>query len=255
MELFWFKKYNLLIFDEIDSTNSEAIRLAKSAVTGNFLIWAKSQKAGRGRYGREWHSPIGNLYMSLLLDEDIDIINQAQLSFVTSIAVYETIEFLAQNHNRQLDIQLKWPNDVLINGKKIAGILLESIRVGGKSYLIIGLGINIANSPKNIEKPATSLLAQGLDTQSVDEVLNIFVNSFDKHFVDWNQSGFTKTRLSWLEKAANLGKIITIDDGRNKISGKFNDIDSVGNIRIILDTGEVKSLSTGEVFFGKINER
>lgn len=259
MYLSWLKKYNLLIFDEIDSTNSEAIRIAKTGPEGNFIIWAKSQTAGRGRYGKNWQSEAGNLYVSLLLNNIIKPGLQPQLSFVTAIALYETIAHLAKGKSLHINLGLKWPNDVLINDKKVAGILLESINLNERNFLIIGVGVNIKVSPNNIEQPTTSLKKEGITTDEPDKLLNLFMNYFEKHFLEWKDKSFIKTRLSWLKRASKLNKIITIDDGKTRISGEFKDIDFNGNLSIRIGSGQIYNFSAGEVFFGekaseKLNE-
>ncbi|WPY00245.1 Bifunctional ligase/repressor BirA [Candidatus Trichorickettsia mobilis] len=250
MHLPWLKKYNLLIFDEIDSTNSEAIRLAKAGVTGNFVIWAQSQTAGRGKYSKKWYSEPGNFYASILLEKNIPIEIQPQLSFVTALAVYDTVIAIAKSANLTLTIGLKWPNDVLVDSKKIAGILLESIKLSNSGYLIIGVGINLRSNPLDIDQPATNLFNFGIDQVGSDQTLHLFISFFEKYFSMWQQQGFMPIRQLWLKKANKLNKVITIDDGKNRISGRFQDIDLTGNIRIKLACGQIYSLSAGEVFFG-----
>lgn len=251
MSLSWLKKYNLVIFEKIDSTNSEAIRLAKAGVSGDYIIWSESQTAGRGRAGRSWSSESGNLYFSLLLDRGITLEKQPQLSFVVAVALYDTIDFLAKKDKIPLPLGLKWPNDLLVNNKKLAGMLLESLTLYGKNYLIIGLGVNVKLTPKDIDKPVTSLVEEGVYILDNSTLLDTFMNYFQKYFAIWRNKGFMRIRESWLAKAYNLNEMVVIDDGKNKISGEFKDIDANGNIRIKLADGRVQSLSTGEVFFGK----
>lgn len=252
MYLPWLRSYNLLILDEIDSTNSEAVRLAKTGIAGNFVILASSQTMGRGRHGKHWYSEPGNLYVSLLLDKNIIVGKQPQLSFVTALAVYETIEYLAKKSKVKLDIKLKWPNDVLINSGKVAGILLESINLGQKNYLIIGLGINIKTNPQNIDQLSTNLTTEGgIAGENLIGVLNIFMHHFEQHFLDWQHQGFIKVRLNWLKRAYKLKELITIDDGSTRISGIFQDIDVTGAMMVRDNYGLVHTLSVGEVFFNR----
>lgn len=250
MNLSWLKKYNLLIFDEIDSTNSEAMRLAKSGVSGNFIIWAQSQVAGRGRSGKNWQSKPGNFYVSLLLSHNIEPEVQPELSFITALAVFDTIDFFAKKEPLHLNLSVKWPNDLMIGHKKVAGILLESVNIAGNHYLIIGIGINIKNSPQNIDKPTTSLLEQELYSADAGRVLDIFIRQFDRYLAQWQNKGFAKTRQEWLKHAYKLNEVVIVDDGKNRISGKFKDIDMKGGMVIQLPSGQMCSLSAGEVFFG-----
>ena len=249
MYLPWLRNYNFLIFEKIDSTNSEAVRLVKSGISGNFVILASSQTMGRGRRGKQWCSAAGNLYVSLLLDKNILIEKQPQLSFVTALAAYETIKYLAKKSKIILDIKLKWPNDILINGKKVAGILLESLNFEQKNYLIIGLGINIKASPQNIDQLTTNLTMEGIAEGNLIELLNIFMHYFEQYFLDWHHQGFSKFRHNWLKKAYKLKKQITIDNGRTRVSGIFQDLDFDGSIIVKDNYGLVHNLSAGEVFF------
>lgn len=177
----WLNKYNLVTFEEIDSTNLEAKRIAKTNYLEDFVIWSKSQLAGRGKDNRKWESGSGNLLLTILLNRNIDIKQQPLISFVAAIAVSETLTQLGRDSNIILDIKFKWPNDVLVNNRKIAGILLESFNIDGVNPLIIGVGININNFPDNIDQLATSLVNEGLDTQDTKHVLNILMTNFDKY--------------------------------------------------------------------------
>lgn len=246
MYLPWLKNYNLLIFDEIDSTNSEAIRLARSGLSGNFIIWAKSQSAGRGRYGKTWVSDPGNFFISLLLDDEITISRQPQISFISALALYEAINIIAKQKGGFVDLLFKWPNDLLIKGEKAAGILLESVTISGKNYLIIGIGVNIDTKP-NINIPVTTLAENGLEIDNQGHLLNYFMGYFDKYLAEWKKKGFVKFRKNWLKKAYRLNDVITIDDGNNRVSGIFNDIDFAGSIRIKLACGQIFTLSAGEI--------
>lgn len=166
MRLAWLKKYSLLMFNQVDSTNTEALILAKSGVIGNFVIWAREQTGGRGRQGKHWESLTGNLHFSILLENPSSLSDCPQLSFVAANAVLDAIRMLALDKKLDLNLKLKWPNDVLINGKKVAGILLEAINIYGKSYVVVGIGVNVASYPENVDKPATSLHKEGVNNIS-----------------------------------------------------------------------------------------
>ena len=246
MYLPWLKKYNLLTFDKIDSTNSEAIRLVKAGVRGDHIIWASSQSLGRGTHGRHWTSEYGNLYLSLLLDRNIITETLPQLSFVAALALRSTIAQIAGKEKQKL-IGLKWPNDVLYDGKKIGGILLESIKVKAQNYLIIGVGVNILNCPTNLDRPVTSLLAEGIVVKKYGQELNIFMHHFDKFFDKWQNKGFGAIRKEWLSGAEYLHKTVCINDGNNNITGIFKTISKDGTIVIKLASGERINISSGEV--------
>lgn len=250
--LAWLKKYNLLRFDEIDGTNAEALRLARAGVTGNYIIWAGSQTDGRGKNGKYWHSESGNLFVSLLIsdigDEKIPFLPEASL--VAALAVQSTVAWISRKNGRKsLDVKLKWPNDVMVGDKKIAGILIESVTFKGINYLIVGVGINNKNSPSGLEKPPTSLAEEGVVIGDESEILSLFVNFFRKYFSIWYQKGMMNIRRRWISHAYKLGKTITVDDGAERISGEFTDLDLQGNIQLTLSDGRIVSLSCGEVFF------
>ncbi len=241
----WLKKYSLLAFDEIDSTNSEALRLIKAGVKGNFVIWSKAQTKGRGRAGKTWHSELGNLYLSLLLSENIAPAQQPQLSFVAAAAVCDAITSLSPD----LPLKIKWPNDLLIDDKKIAGILVESINFSNHYYVVIGVGVNLAFTPQQVDKPASSLAEHCVRFNEPAYMLNILMLYIEKWLSCWRGKGFMKVRKYWLQRAYMLGKIVNIDDGRGKISGVFYDIDEFGNMRILLNDNQLRCISAGEALF------
>lgn len=246
MQLKWFDYYNLLIFEELDSTNLEARRLVQAGVAGNFVIWAERQTHGKGRQGRTWISLPDNLYVSIILDSSAFSDRQAEMCFVTGLAVYDAVQ-AASLH--KLDMALKWPNDLMIGSSKVSGILLESIKIDNRHHLIIGIGINIANHPSDLEKPATSMRNTGIQDVDVGKMLDLTMSSFEYYRSLWMRKGFDLIRESWLQKVYNPSEIMTVSDGTVKISGVFQDIDSHGAIRLKSSSGMVYTLSTGEVLF------
>lgn len=248
MDLNWLEHYNLLTFESVDSTNTEALRLAKKEVRGDFVILAREQTGGRGQRGREWTSIDSNLHASILLDSVSEIKTYPQLSFVIANAMYDSIQSLATKHNKSLNIELKWPNDVLINGKKVSGILLESINFQGNTSIVIGFGVNIAETPAALEDIATSLREEGIELNGSEDFLNILMNNFDALYREWiSDQSFIKTRRNWMQHAYNLGKAVTLDDGMRRVSGVFKDIDLDGSIRLQLSSGELCSFASGTV--------
>jgi BirA family transcriptional regulator, biotin operon repressor / biotin---[acetyl-CoA-carboxylase] ligase len=251
LSLKWLKEYNLIIYEDIDSTNSEALRLAKAGVDGNFVIWAQNQTQGRGRNGRQWESVKNNLFTSILLSPDCKLESLSQLSFVTALAVHDAIASILKKNKITAELNLKWPNDVLVNGSKIAGILLESINVKSfqRNYLVVGIGVNINTAPQIEGRSITCLkdiLGQELEA---GYVFNKVLAYFDLYYKKWQQEGFINIRKQWLKRAHNINNVITIDSGHNRVSGIFKDIDFNGAIRIKLACGRIYSLHAGEVFF------
>ena len=154
--------YHLLSFDALDSTNEEAKRLARGGGCRGAVIWAKKQSEGKGRMGRSWVSSEGNLFVSVLLQPEKPLKEFAQLSFVTAVAVIESLEaLLAEGHA----LQCKWPNDILLNGRKLGGILLESFQTGEGSqpWVVVGVGVNVDSYPPRTEFPATCLKEAGVE--------------------------------------------------------------------------------------------
>lgn len=245
----WLSKFHLLLLDEVDSTNSEAQRIALSDRSPSYLvITSKKQTNGRGRSGRTWESPHGNLYMSVIVPKTATLDEMSQLTFVSSLALENAISSLFHSEGMNTKIELKWPNDVMINDKKVAGILLES---AGKNmeYIVIGVGVNISKAPEIKDKPSTSLQAEGLTKLESTEMLNRFMSNFLKLYQTWLSEEFRGIREKWLKKARNIGKIISVDSGGTRISGKFMDIDFKGQLRVQVASGQIHSINTGEVVF------
>lgn len=247
MQINWLKRYNWLEFEEIDSTNSEALRMARSSIDSDILITAKRQTGGRGTKGRHWVSPEGNLYLSILLRVKFDASKNIQLSFVAANAVADAVDYLSEISNARIDIALKWPNDILIKGKKLAGILLESIKINEQNYVVIGIGININNAPK-VDIENICLKDLGISINDSNKILNVFMNRFEQAYEAWiAHDSFVPTRQKWLTRAHNLQKKITISDGQEEISGIFKDIDLNGAMRLEMPDGSLKTIFSGYV--------
>lgn len=243
----WLNRYTLIVLEEIDSTNSEACRIAKSKVQGNYVILSKRQLSGRGTKKRKWCSLEGNVHTSILIQTHFDIKKNLQLPFLVANVVFETIYHFAKEHSIQLNIQLKWPNDVLINNKKVAGILLESLLTHNKSYIIIGIGVNIEEVP-NIDAAVTCTKEWGICIESPSYFLYILMTKFDTMYNQWIvDNNFVVTRQNWIRHAYNLNKPITVDDGCSKISGVFKDISLDGTLRLEVNSGEYCNIFAGEV--------
>ena len=248
--------YDLQRLPEIDSTSSEAFRQIAEGVRGPKWIWADRQIAGRGRRGREWVSQAGNLFCTLILPVDKPIAEASKLSFVASLAAADTVQQYAAN----LNVQVKWPNDVLLCDKKIVGILLESnsTDLAGEEGVIltIGIGINLVSHPENVETEATSLKSQGIDPPSTADVLSTLSECFENWFKEWRSNGFGKIRQRWLDKAKGLGGEIVVRLPQETLNGVFHDLDPSGALVLREAEGGVKLINAGEVFFaaGKTDE-
>jgi BirA family biotin operon repressor/biotin-[acetyl-CoA-carboxylase] ligase len=247
MYLKWLRAYQLLIIDEVDSTNSEAKRIAcAGGVPDHMVIWAKKQLSGKGRYGRTWISDENNLCMSIVIPVTKDLDTMSQISFVAAVAVYDAIDSICKEYNVDLLISHKWPNDILLNHKKVSGILLETCGRYNQ-HLIIGIGVNVATCPALLDT-ATSLRGNGLHFVDVADLLSRIMNCFMHYYALWNSYDFSGIRLFWLKNATHLGEVITVNFGHNSVSGVFVDIDNNGAIMLRLTNGEMLSISTGEIF-------
>jgi BirA family biotin operon repressor/biotin-[acetyl-CoA-carboxylase] ligase len=232
---------------EIDSTNEEARRLAAAGEHGPVWLRADRQTAGRGRRGRAWESPAGNLAATLLIVPGKPASECAQLSFVTAIAVADAASGFAAN----AEIKVKWPNDVLANGRKLAGILLESASGGdgALTFLAIGVGINLAHFPPDTEFPATSLAALGVSVPSPSAALSQLAAHFAKWYEVWMTNDFSPIQDAWLARAAGLGSRIRARLTHEETSGVFEGIDNTGALILREAQGRTRTIAAGEVFF------
>ncbi len=241
--------YALISFDAIDSTMDEARRQAAQGLTGPLWIMAKSQTKGRGRRSRAWQSGTGNLLCTLLLNPGVPAAEAAKLSFLAAICVGETLDhFLGNNSSR---IRYKWPNDVLLDGRKAAGILLEAVSDSGgaMAWLSIGIGINLAQHPDLASWPATSLTAAGVDAPSPEAALEVLAARFAQWLNRWKQQGFTPVKEAWLARAARLGEEIEVRLDKQTLAGIFTALDETGALLLTLADGIVRPISAGDVFF------
>jgi BirA family biotin operon repressor/biotin-[acetyl-CoA-carboxylase] ligase len=242
----WPAGYRHIHFETIGSTNDEARRLAAAGEHGPLWITAGTQTAGRGRRGRAWVSPVGNLSSTLLLKPERPVAECAQLSFVAALASSDTVAHFA----RDAHVKVKWPNDVLANGHKISGILLESASAGANPYfLAIGIGINLAHFPPGTEFPATSLAALGVAVPSMADALAQLAGAFAKWYDIWRGQGFAPIRDPWLARAANLGGRVRARLTNEETSGVFEGIDEAGALILRETVDRVRVIAAGEVFF------
>jgi BirA family transcriptional regulator, biotin operon repressor / biotin---[acetyl-CoA-carboxylase] ligase len=237
--------WSIVQLDEIDSTNEEAKRRAVAGDEGPAWIVARRQTQGRGRRGNEWQSLHGNLFASLLCRPEGSASRCAQLSFAAALAVSDT---LAQ-HAPSAGIRLKWPNDVLAEGRKIAGILLESeSRADGTlKWLVVGIGVNLAASPQGTEFPTISLAELGVPPPGPAGAMGHLVTSFAKWYEVWQKDGFAPLREAWLARSVGLGARIRVRLPKEEIQGVFRDIDDNGALVLGLP-GSVRTIAAGEVF-------
>jgi BirA family biotin operon repressor/biotin-[acetyl-CoA-carboxylase] ligase len=242
--------YHLLSYDVLDSTNEEAKRLAGGGGSHGAVIWAKRQTNGRGRMGRNWISAEGNFFVSVLLAPEVPLAKCTQLSFVTALAVAETLQGIV---SEPADITCKWPNDILASGKKLGGILLESFisNEHGKprNWIAVGVGINIDSAPEHVMFPATCLRDAGVEIISAKIVLSRFMHHFIQRYDQWANHGFEGIEHDWMKNAYHLGKPIEVIVGETQHAGTYMGIDSGGNLLLKDAKGKISCISAGDVFF------
>lgn len=234
-----------LDFDALESTNTQALEWSKSAVSGQCcVVTAKKQTAGRGRRGRSWIGLEGNLFMSLVFETaPCDV---SKFVFISSLSLLNTINKLKKNI--VVDIKTKWPNDVLLNGAKVSGILLEK---GEGDFLISGIGINIAHAPQDdtLLYPVVSLGELGIKVDC-HVFLKEFLRQWNKLLDLWHNQGFQAVLDIWLKSAKSLGEEIVVKNENKIIKGIFTGVDENGALLLSKD-GEVVKILAGDVFFNE----
>jgi BirA family biotin operon repressor/biotin-[acetyl-CoA-carboxylase] ligase len=242
--------YHLLSYDVLDSTNEEAKRLAAGGGAHGAVIWAKRQTSGRGRMGREWVSAEGNLFVSVLLAPPKELSDCSQLSFVASIAAAETLDAIVESAR----VTCKWPNDVLYDGKKIGGILLEAFTTmdeQGKErqWVVVGVGINVDSFPEHVMFPATCLRNAGVEIISAKIVLSRFIHNFIPQYDVWMKKGFPPIHKAWMQRAYRIGHATEVIIGDKQVDGVFDGIDASGRLLLKSKSGAITGITAGDVFF------
>jgi BirA family transcriptional regulator, biotin operon repressor / biotin---[acetyl-CoA-carboxylase] ligase len=237
-----------VVLDAVDSTNDEARRRLQAGERGPFWIAARRQLAGRGRERRRWSTEEGNLAATLLLPFRGTPAEAARLGFPASLAVAELFDLLAPG----VRVALKWPNDVLLGGRKASGILLENFGPGcdGRLALAIGIGINLASHPGLGETrwPATSVAAETGVTPGFDEALATLAQGMERWLGVLDGQGFQAVRAAWLARADRLGQVIDARLPRGTLTGRFSEIDADG--ALVLETADgTRRIAAGDVFF------
>jgi BirA family biotin operon repressor/biotin-[acetyl-CoA-carboxylase] ligase len=240
----------ILTFDQIDSTNAEARRRAEAGETGPLWITARRQTGGRGRRGRPWETGVGNLAATLLITTAKPPLQAAQVAFVAALAVAD----LAAVYTDSELVTVKWPNDVLIAGRKAAGILVDSGALGeGRLWLGVGVGVNLATPPVAAERPATSFAANLVrahtEPPSAEAAMTDLAAAFARWFDLWDGSGFGPVAEAWTARAHGLGRACTARLERETLDGVALGLDADGALRLRLADGSIRRITAGDVFF------
>jgi len=256
--------YRLEAYERVGSTNALAMEAARAGDPGNLWIVSKRQEAGRGRRGRAWQTPEGNLAATLLAKTGFDLKLAATLGFVAGLALADALAAVVPDtvslsiaadggNGTGQRFTLKWPNDVLAQGRKLAGILLESTLLDRDRFAVaVGIGVNVVAYPDNLPYPATSLAAMGANCDA--ETLFLALSDAWMNYVGlWdNGRGLDRIRRLWLAQAAGLGGEVAVNIGGAVVRGIFETIDEDCRFIIRDVTGAAIPVAAGDVHFGAV---
>ena len=226
--------WRLVALESVGSTNDEAARLADAGAPEGTVVWAREQTGGRGRRGRAWASAVGNLYTTTVLRPDCTAARAAELGFVAALAVADIVP-----DGRA--VRVKWPNDVLVDGGKVAGILLESA-VGQNArvqHVVAGIGINVGFAPQLPEMRYPGAALGG----TVEATLEKFTAALAARLAEWRRAGFAGVRAQWLAKAGPLGADIDVKLGDELVRGRFGGVDGDGALLLETSAGPRRIVS------------
>ncbi|MFH1100573.1 MAG: biotin--[acetyl-CoA-carboxylase] ligase [Methanobacteriota archaeon] len=241
--------YTIQGFNELDSTNGKAKELALAGVHENTVVVAQIQKKGRGRFERTWESPPGGLYFSLILRPKGPADQMTMIPLIAGLAVTKAIRSLFQ-----LPSMIKWPNDVRIHGKKVAGILLEGeTKQDQVHYVIVGVGVNVNNPveqlPIQLQATATSLIRERGTRVDYGLFFESVLSAFHEEFIRFEQGDVSSLLSSWKTYSDTLGKRVKIKTVSGDIVGEAVDIDCSGFLVVLTDDGEQKIVTSGDCLY------
>jgi BirA family transcriptional regulator, biotin operon repressor / biotin---[acetyl-CoA-carboxylase] ligase len=226
--------WTLVALDSVGSTNDEAARLADAGSPEGTVVWSREQTGGRGRRGRQWASPVGNLYTSTILRPECAASRAAELGFAAALAVADIVP-------AGREVRVKWPNDVLVDGGKVAGILLESAigQTGQVQHVVAGIGVNVGFAPQLPEMRYRSAALGG----SVEAALEKLTAALASRLAEWRREGFATVRAAWLVKAGPIGAEIDVKLGEELVRGRFAGLDREGALLLETAAGPRKIVS------------
>lgn len=238
------------VFEDVPSTQDIVRARAEAGEAEGLVIQALCQSRGRGRLGAVWESPPGNLYLSVLLRPDIPAARVGEMAFVCALALAAAFESFTGGR----DLWLKWPNDVLLDGQKVSGILIETAIKGDRpDYVIVGIGVNIAAPP-----PGAAALSPETGREDLPDPLHMREAILDRlsfYLQKWLREGFTPIRAAWLPRAAGLGGPIRVRRASGLLTGIFRDIDSDGALILEKSSGRCERICAGDILMPLPQER
>ncbi len=237
--------WQIKILSKVNSTQDIVMLAAQDGDAQGYVVQAMTMNSGRGRHGNEWNAPMGNIYMSVLLRPECNLERAGEIAFVAAVALSDALDhYLDDQHVKTL----KWPNDILINGLKISGILLESNITDDKlDGLVVGIGVNVFNAPEL----ATCLNEVAKEPVYVNKVRDTILEELDKAYSLWQEEGFAPIRAKWLENAHGIGQEITARLPNESFNGIFSGLNDDGGLILEQDNGDQKIIHAAEVHFGE----
>jgi len=235
--------------ETIGSTSTQLMQDALAGVTGPKWLVADEQVDGKGRRGRHWNSPKGNLYSSLLLNDPAPSEKIAQLSFVLALALRDAVmavSVVGQGPTSE-EVEVKWPNDLMIRGKKCAGLLLEGGLKGQARFVVIGLGVNIVSHPEKSNHPASNLTDLGIST-STEHFFPFLSDAIAQRLEQWAMGqGFAQIRADWLAHAFKMGQDMRINTSTESYIARLDGVDESGSL-LVDYMGRSRTITAGEIF-------
>ncbi|QRG05988.1 biotin--[acetyl-CoA-carboxylase] ligase [Xanthobacter dioxanivorans] len=237
----------IIRFTQIGSTNAEGLARLQRGETLPVWLVADIQTAGRGRRGRPWTSELGNLFATLVLPNPAPVAHLAQLCFVAGLALRDAVLSAAPQISGDM-LKLKWPNDLLLDGGKLAGILVEGgSDASGKPAVVIGFGVNCLHHPDELPYKATSLEANGAPT-APDRLLEALDLAMAVRLNQWNAgAGFPAIRSDWMRHALGMGDQVSVKIGTREVVGRFENIDARGAMMLRRRDGVAEIITAGDV--------
>jgi BirA family biotin operon repressor/biotin-[acetyl-CoA-carboxylase] ligase len=236
----------LVKYDKIGSTNEEGKILARANTPDWTILQSARQTNGKGRHGHQWISKTGNLFMSVVLRLPLKPQDVGKLSFLAGVAVARAVDLFLPD---DIHVDLKWPNDALIEGQKLAGVLIETEAVdenGLVPWVVLGIGVNIEHAPDDMN----AVCLQGFHTAliTIEDVMTNLCKVLKEELDIFEKEGFAPIRKQWMEKAYGLGEEITVRLSDEEIQGIFKDLDDHGVLMLELEDGSIREITSGEIF-------
>jgi BirA family biotin operon repressor/biotin-[acetyl-CoA-carboxylase] ligase len=237
----------VVFLETTGSTNADALARAEAGERGPLWIAARQQYAGRGRRGRSWVSEPGNLYTTLLLTDAAPVSAVYGICFVAAVALHDAV-LDAAHGIAPVQLKLKWPNDLLLDGRKIAGILVEGVSQAGRHAAAVGIGVNCRHHPESTEYPATSLASAGYAVEPSD-LLERLGETMRRRLDEWQRGvNFEAVRAAWLTRASGVGLPIEVRLPSGTMTGVFEALDESGALLLRRSDGTRETVAAGDVF-------